>query len=267
MFCKKCGNQIDDSSEFCKYCRAKQTDYTVESISTESVSIDGEEPTTIVDKDVDTETEASNNSIKNIPKEGLVGTEKKHVRIKRIIIIMASALFVIALAIVGVICVQNIIVQINIDSIVDDFNDGSIEYDEAIEELRRIDCLNRDSLRRYRDNASTRIDTLNDSKALYDSAVELLNSGDNESAIPLLESIPREDYNYQMAHELLEDARAAYTDNVFWRVDYYISNNDYDLALELLEHAIDIVPKYEDDFRNRISEVESAQEEYNTQSS
>ncbi len=287
MYCTNCGRQIIDYSIFCEYCGAKQEEHNIsDMLDNNQQQKINEDIAVFSDKksmsqsihNIDDYSNLDSMESKSIGKDCIINNNsdksdnlksnffnkniKKDLPVKKIIVLSSVIIALIIISLIAVSAIQNINAKKDIDYVVEQFNKDEIDYSKAINSLNNINCHERDSLMQYRSSAISHIDKLNKSKEAYASAQECMEAGKYDEAIPLFASVAQDDLNYQDAQNLLTESQQKYLDNVDELAERYISNYDYDLAIELYNQAKKILPDNEEEFSNKIAEIEEAQEAY-----
>lgn len=246
MICSSCGKEIKDGATFCSLCGAQ--------LAVEEKVIEDDSSVAIAGNDEPKEPIATTPEPSNKPKS------KKQKKWSLIVLIAVLTIVLIGGGIVTVITLQGVSARNRIDGIVAEYNEDLIDSEEAIAEIRAVNCYDRQDLLSYSAEALNTIDSLSVSKQAYADAVEYMQSESYENAIIALGLVSESDYNYQNAQEMLKEAQQKYLDSVLSLADLYISNNDFALAMDLCEKAKELVDSEELD--TKIADAEEAKKEH-----
>lgn len=138
------------------------------------------------------------------------------------------------------------------------FINKEITYDECkqvFDTIEKIDIEIADLK-----SIKTDIMQLNDSRKSYEKAQELINNTSYLEAIKELEKIIEEDQNYENAQQSILDISQKYQENVIAEVDDKIANNQYEDADKILDEALSVLSDSEELKKRKSSIAEKIKE-------
>ena len=124
---------------------------------------------------------------------------------------------------------------------VNEYNGGSISYDQASNTITTIDRTGILSIESV-DDGKAELDALRSSKAAFDSAESLFASGLYGEALENYLLVSERDTNYAAAQQKAEEAKGYLLDSMSVELDGYLAENDYDSALTLIQKTRPLLP-------------------------
>ena len=124
---------------------------------------------------------------------------------------------------------------------VNEYNGGSISYDQASNTITTIDRTGILSIESV-DDGNAELDALRSSKAAFDSAESLFASGLYGEALENYLLVSERDTNYAAAQQKAEEAKGYLLDSMSVELDGYLAENDYDSALTLIQKTRPLLP-------------------------
>ena len=223
MFCRQCGNKIEDGKKVCSQCGAKARGidihiskkagigFGVICLSVIGITVGSlafQNPTYTVIKLID---ENNLEDATQIYSEKIEGNESKEEKLE-------------------------LKLEKKIEDIQIKFLKNQMTYDECKQRLEIIEKIdvNTSNLEQVKNT----INKLNDSRVAYEKAKGLIDSGAYADALKELKNVIKEDENYQNAQQMINETSEKYEKNVIEQIDNKISNKKYEDAGQMIDEAL-----------------------------
>lgn len=141
------------------------------------------------------------------------------------------------------------------NSALDQFREGTLDYEEAADKLEAYDMLDADKLEDFLTEKSETLDKLNNSMLAYTRAEKLYSDGNYAEALEEYSQVIEEDDNYEDAQTKLSSCVENYTKEILEGTKQTETIEEYEEAIETLTIAMKIVEDNQD-LSDRLAELE-----------
>lgn len=96
--------------------------------------------------------------------------------------------------------------------------------------------------------------TKDEATNLLETGMNYYNSGDFEAAIEYFSQLPSDSKEYEEAQSMIEKSAESYRNSILSKVDTYVQDEEYDVAIGMLEKALKVLPN-DTEFKNEYNKI------------